>query len=205
MDALLFALLGIRTALKAVMSTTAAEMVYGTTLCLPGEFFSTSSLTTTLVDPSDYVNQLKSHIRQLLLVPPRITQSKSSTPEVLKTATHVFIRHDIVCKPLQPPYDGRTWLLNADKYFIMSLNGRKDTVSINRLKPAHIKDLSDADVVAQAKPATSTQSQTQTVTTQQNPTTPAHSQTPTTTVTMHTRTTRFGQHVHWPRRFTQVV
>ena len=38
MDALPLVLLGIRTSLKEDISTTAAEMVYGTTLRLPGEF-----------------------------------------------------------------------------------------------------------------------------------------------------------------------
>ena len=44
-------LLGIRTALKRDINSTVAEMVYGTTLCLPGEFF-TSSSTTSLPDPN---------------------------------------------------------------------------------------------------------------------------------------------------------
>lgn len=39
MDALPLVLLGIRTALKEDIASTAAEMVYGTTLRLPGEFF----------------------------------------------------------------------------------------------------------------------------------------------------------------------
>ena len=51
MDALPLVLLGIRTALKEDISSTAAEMVYGTTLRLPGEFF-TPSQATSLPDPS---------------------------------------------------------------------------------------------------------------------------------------------------------
>ncbi len=39
MDTLPLILLGIRTALKEDISATTAEMVYGTTLCLPGENF----------------------------------------------------------------------------------------------------------------------------------------------------------------------
>ena len=45
--------LSIHTALKTEISTTAAEVVYGTTLQLPGEFFSTS-IDHTTADPSDY-------------------------------------------------------------------------------------------------------------------------------------------------------
>ena len=42
MDTLPLVLLGVRTALKEDISSTAAEMVYGTTLRLPGEFFTPS-------------------------------------------------------------------------------------------------------------------------------------------------------------------
>ena len=45
MDTLPLVLLGIRTALKVDISSSAAEMVYGTTLRLPGEFFSPSPAT----------------------------------------------------------------------------------------------------------------------------------------------------------------
>ena len=64
MDTLPLILLGIRTALKEDISSTAAEMGYGTTLCLPGEFVQPSPITS-LPDPSDFNNQLKSHIRTI--------------------------------------------------------------------------------------------------------------------------------------------
>ena len=105
MDALPLILLGIRTALKEDTSSTAAEMVYGTTLRLPGEFF-TASPTTSLADPSDYVYQFKAHIQLIRPPLPRPTKRNSQVSEALSTATHVFIRHDAVRKPLQPPYDG---------------------------------------------------------------------------------------------------
>ncbi len=55
-------ILRIRTALKEDISATTAEMVYGTTLRLPGEFFSPSP-TNSLPDPSEFINQLKTHFR----------------------------------------------------------------------------------------------------------------------------------------------
>ncbi len=61
MDALPLVLLGIRTALKEDISSTAAEMMHGATLRLPGEFF-TPSQTSFLSDPSDYVSNLRSHM-----------------------------------------------------------------------------------------------------------------------------------------------
>lgn len=50
--------------------------------------------------------------------------------EALSTATHVFIRHDAVRRPLQPPYDGPYPVVkHTDKHFTVDINGRKDTVS----------------------------------------------------------------------------
>ena len=86
MDALPLVLFVIRTALKADTSTTAAEMVYDTTLRLPGEFFSHSSQTTS-ADPSDYVTQLKAHMQRLCPVPSRLTQTHTSVSGGLQTAT----------------------------------------------------------------------------------------------------------------------
>ena len=96
---------GIRTALKEDLKATTAEMVYGTTLRLPGEFFSSSSATP-LPDPSEFINQLKTHFRTLQSTPPRATNRISHIPNDLSTATHMFVRHDAIRKPLQPPYDG---------------------------------------------------------------------------------------------------
>ena len=57
----------------------------------------------------------------------------------LSSTTHVFIRHDAVRKPLQHPYDSPFKVLQRnDKYFTVDMNGRQDTVSIDRLKVAHL-------------------------------------------------------------------
>ena len=67
-------LLGIRTALKDDLGCTAAELVYGTSLRLPGEFFAASLDTP---NPSSYVTQLKSAMRQLRASPTRAAQRQS--------------------------------------------------------------------------------------------------------------------------------
>jgi transposase InsO family protein len=66
-ESLPMVLLGIRTALKEDLHCTAAELVYGTTLRLPGEFFTT---TRDPIDPSTYVSKLKSSIQPLRATPP---------------------------------------------------------------------------------------------------------------------------------------
>lgn len=58
MDSLPLVLFGIRTAVKVNIPSTAAEMVYGTTLRLPGEFF-TLSLPSSVIDTADFLHNLK--------------------------------------------------------------------------------------------------------------------------------------------------
>ena len=138
MDSLPLVLLGIRTALKEDIHFTAAEMVYGTSLRLPGEFF-VSSPNTTLPDPSSYTSRLKSSMQQIRPSPPHTNTRESHVSDVLSTCTHVFVRHDAVRKPLQPPYDGPYPVLERQsKYFTLDINGHHKTVSVDRLKPAHV-------------------------------------------------------------------
>ena len=54
MDTLPMVRLGVRTALKEDLYCTAAEMVYGTTLRLPGDFFVPTPASSTLDDPTNY-------------------------------------------------------------------------------------------------------------------------------------------------------
>ena len=137
MDYLPLVLLGIRTALKEDIQSTAAEMVFGANLHLPGEFFNPPSISST--DPSDFVSQLKAHMQQLRPSPPRSTPRGSHVSDALSTCTHVFLRVDRVRKPLEPPYNGPYLVIaRTDKHFTIEINGRKETVSLDRLKPAHI-------------------------------------------------------------------
>ena len=53
----------------------------------------------------------------------------------------MFVRHDAVKAPLQPPYDGPFGVVSRDgKFFTLNLGRRHDTVSIDRLKPAYIEE-----------------------------------------------------------------
>ena len=67
-DSLPIVLLGIRTQLKDDLQCTKAELVYGTTLCLPGEFFDNSKVEP-LPDPISYAAKLKSVMTQLQPTP----------------------------------------------------------------------------------------------------------------------------------------
>ena len=82
MISLSFILLGIRTAFKQDLNSTAAEMVYGTTLRLPGQFF-TPSPPTPLPDPSEFLNTLRSHFQHIKPIAPRPTATKASPPQLM--------------------------------------------------------------------------------------------------------------------------
>ncbi len=68
-DALPLVLLGVRTILKEDIGCTAAELVYGTTLRLPGGFFSPQD-SDDGSDPSSYVVRLRSRMQALRATSP---------------------------------------------------------------------------------------------------------------------------------------
>ncbi|CAI2728118.1 unnamed protein product [Schistosoma spindalis] len=132
-------LLGIRTSLKADIQCSAAELVYGTTLRLPGEFFTPRSSND--FGKSDYVHRLSAFMRTLSPVSTRIQHRQVALPRELSTCSHVFIRVDSVRKPLQQPYEGPFHVISRhEKTFKVDRHGRVEIVSIDRLKPAHVDD-----------------------------------------------------------------
>ena len=62
-------------------------------------------------------------------------QRKVHINKDLFSGTHVFVRNDRVRKPLQYTYNGPYRVLDrAEKYFTLDCDGRKETVSLDRLK-----------------------------------------------------------------------
>ena len=118
-------------------------MVYGTTLRLPGDFFSLSpASSTTVPDLLSYVDRLKSTMSRLTAVPP--CKPSQNTPWV---PIHVFIRQDGVRRSLQPPYTGPfTVIRHKPKHFIIQVKGQSQSVSIDRLKPAFLLEETPATV-----------------------------------------------------------
>ena len=188
-DSLPLVLLGIRTALKEDIHCTSAELVYGTSLRLPGEFFDHIQDDTT-DDPAAYVANLKSVMQQLKAAPVRShLQRKVHISKALATGTHVFVRCDAIRKPLQSPYDGPYKVLErTDKYFIVDVKGKRDTISLDRLKPAHLDTDEKNPSSVNTSSATTKPLSTSPATTESQPT---------------TRVTRSGRHVHYPVRFSK--
>ena len=176
-EALPLVLLGIHTALKTDLQCNTAELVYGTTLRLPGEFFN-SEPSAALADPADYVTRLKLSMSKLKATPVRKQAPRNvHVHDTLSSSTHVYIRHDGVKKPLQKPYDGPYKVLKrSNKHFTVAIRGKQEVVSLDRLKPAHL-DLPQT----LPEPASVTLPE------------PTPASTPV--------TTRSGRRVHWPARF----
>ena len=133
-------LLGIRNTVKVDLNCTPAQLVYGTTLRLPGQFFSSSSTTPDLA-PSSYADRLQSAMLTLKPVSPRQTSIVSHVPKDLHTCTHVYVRTDAVRKPLQPPYTGPYKILRRHaRHFMIDISGKSASISIDRLKVAYLDD-----------------------------------------------------------------
>ena len=190
-EALPLVLLGIRTALKTDLHCTTPEMVYGTTLGLPGEFFAPDP-SLNLADPANYVTQLKVVMSKLKSIPV-CKQSPRSTyvHDDLDSCTHVYVRQDKVRKPLEKTYNGPFKVLQrSSKHFTLEVKGNRDVVSLDRLKPAHMEPL-----------PTSTEPPPSTTSLPTPQSSPPTNQLPKTTTDSTRRVTRSGRHVRWPKRF----
>lgn len=211
-DALPLVMLGIRSALKDDLHATAAELVYGATLRVPGEFF-TSTLDEAVPNAAEYVIQLRNAFRTLQAVPTRAQQRKVFVHTDLLTSTHVFIRHDAVRTPLQPPYDGPYKVRSrSDKTYTVDRDGRDYVVSVDRLKPAYLEydsvssgevpssSIDDSVASTSPSPLTPTSSTSLTATV---PSTDARVATPRRPASslqdrFPTRISRAGRHIRWP-------
>lgn len=128
-------LLGFRNGWKEDLKATSAELVYGTQLRLPGQFFTATSAE--YVDPASYAARLRDKLQHLRPTSPRTQGTPFYILSALLTATHVFVRVDAVRRSLVPPYEGPFEVLDrTDKHFKLKINGREDSVSIDRLIPA---------------------------------------------------------------------
>uniref|UniRef100_A0ABD2WD90 Integrase catalytic domain-containing protein n=1 Tax=Trichogramma kaykai TaxID=54128 RepID=A0ABD2WD90_9HYME len=133
-------LLGIRSSFKEDLKTSSAELVYGETLRLPGEFFRYDPLNSQQCDPHFILYNLRNIMTHLKPVP----TSAHGTPALflhkdLKDCTHVFLKEGGFLKSLQPPYTGPHEVIKRDeKTFTLKIRGKPQAVSIDRVKPAYV-------------------------------------------------------------------
>ncbi|XP_029648606.2 uncharacterized protein LOC115222514 [Octopus sinensis] len=175
-------LLGIRSTIKEELGYTPAELVYGTTLTLPGQMI--EPVSQNFPDPQQYVHRLRTSMSQVSPSGPRQQNVVSRVPKDINTWTHVFVRNDGIPSQLRPPYSGPYKVIKREpKYFVLDIGGKRNTVSIDRLKKAFIEeDLHSVPSFPQTDSAT-----------------PAN-----TTDAAQPRHTKSGRTVRWPARFVQV-
>ena len=91
---------------KELLGRSAAEIVYGTTLRLPGEFSHKYNVDTH-TDLDNYSDKLSVAMSRLRLCPPRdSTQNNIFQYKEIDTCSHVFLRQIAIAPPLTAPYDG---------------------------------------------------------------------------------------------------
>lgn len=132
-------LLGLRTAFKEDLGASPANLVYGTSLRLPGEFFEPphSEMST-----SDYVQKLHTVFASIR---PKQTSwhvnEKTYTNPSIEKCTHVYLRVDGVKSSLQRPYTGPHLVIaRTSKTFTIKIGNRLAVVSRDRVKPAFTSD-----------------------------------------------------------------
>ncbi|XP_032690056.1 uncharacterized protein LOC116853217 [Odontomachus brunneus] len=117
-NALPLMLLGLRTAYREELKGSVAELLYGTTLTVPGDFF---------LEPE-------------MEVEPQVFIQKHREIMDLHSCTHVFLRDDRPRPPLTKPYEGPFEVIRriSDILFVIKLaNGAELTVATEKLKPAY--------------------------------------------------------------------
>lgn len=144
-------LLGIRSAWKEDIQSTAAELVYGEPLRLPGQFL--SPMINKDVDMTDFADRLRNHMNKLAPQPTSWHHSSRPfyIPRDLSTATYVFLREGPVRRPLQPPYAGPYKVTRrGSKTYDILVKNKTLTVTIDRLKPAYALDDNTATPAARS-------------------------------------------------------
>lgn len=211
-------LLGLRVVVKPDINASPAELVYGTTLRIPGEFFGNSKPS---VANSEIVSQFRTAMQNLR---PTDTshhaQPKTFVSPSLHSASHVFVRNDSIRPSLTHPYDGPYYITRKTrKYFTVNIRDRSVNINIDRLKPAFI-EYSDSDTfmptntsqdisrnILQPEPdedvvhGQQTQSPQQSIPTQDVPTHSNNSPSIDNSPEVSTKSTRCGRRVTFPIRF----
>lgn len=132
-------LLGLRSSFKPDVHASSAELVFGTRLRLPGEFFDSRNYNRPL--QHDYSERLRDVLKTSKPSAPvwHTSQQKIYTHPALKSCTHIFLRDNASKPPLTPAYTGPHLVVSRDdKTFTINYNNRTVVVSRDRVKPAHV-------------------------------------------------------------------
>ena len=126
-----------RVAYREDLKCSSADLVYGQNLRIPGEFFDE-------VRPDANRTEFAQQLQRAFVnvkAPSASNHGKRNAfvSSDLKSCSHVFVRVDSVRKPLQHPYEGPFKVLKRqEKSFDVLIGGKRQRISIDRLKPAFL-------------------------------------------------------------------
>lgn len=124
-DVLPTVLLGLRASVKEDLKTSAAELVYGTPIRLPGEFFINENPPES---PQIFIEKLREHMRKIRPTPTAYhTNPKVFSYKDLFSCSHAFVQVDAVKKPLDCPYEGPYEIIKriSDRVFKLNIKGEQ--------------------------------------------------------------------------------
>lgn len=139
-------LLGIRSSWRVDPDCSPAELVYGSTLRLPGEFFQPPAARTFEPD-STFLKHLQHTMRSVQPPAPKFHGQQSTyVPANLASTGYVYVRIDCHRHPLQRPYRGPYRIIDtSEKFFTLDIKGRSEKISIDRLKAAFVTPLTSSN------------------------------------------------------------
>ena len=131
-------LLGARSTIKKLFGRSAAEMIYGTTLRLPGEFLQ-KYIVDAHTDLDNYSDKLRVAMSRLCLCD--TPQKNFFHYKEIETCSQVFLRRIAIAPPLTAPYDGLCKIIVRSIRRVMKIlvKGKVKTVFLDRVKLAHLK------------------------------------------------------------------
>ena len=129
-------LLGLRNVPRDDSAVSAAEVLFGTPLTLPGEFLNIPE-----VPSVEYLQRIQQILKNIPVSPPHHSVlnpepgAENKIPTKLLSCSHVFVREDTSKPPLASLYRGSYLVLNrSSKFFLLQVGSKTDSVSVDRLK-----------------------------------------------------------------------
>ena len=129
-------ILCLNTMIKEDLKASAAGLVFGQSLRLPGDIFF-SDPASTLVSPQTIVKSMRDFACNLKPTHTRVQQHANvHMPDNLKTCSHIFIRENRIKSNLSPAYSGPYLVVSRNEKVFTVLKGNKIVkVAINNVKP----------------------------------------------------------------------